>query len=616
MTHLRPLTASLAALLLAASAASAKDYPVNYPDSTSTGTTYQRWVRSVTLASETAPVHSSTFTTGESGTTHPLYSDLTGAGVFAAAPGSKVKPSVDYSGQWMHAYLYIDYNNDGSFQAPDSALTSPGELVSYSYYKGSNSAGEELTNSNILTMPPFTIPEGTAPGVYRARFVVDWDAVDPGGSASIVENGGGIIDVALVIASSIETATIGSHYDTDSVKILGYDLKPLGTSGKAFECLPLNVITRPDAHIGSITVTAATDLPASHGNPSQWVFSVDPSGFFRGNGVIPSEYIQPMSLTISASAAQGAEEMPYASEGYHLIWNDEFNAPDGSHPSPEYYETPDRLNAAWNRFISSRPDLMVMKDGNLMMYCKPNPDPTEQDDREMVSGAIRTRNHFSLKCGRIEARMKVHGHWGSFPAFWLMPNTQPDGWPVSGEIDIFESINNKYTAFGTIHTGRQANQDLSTSAYQFDTDINDWHVYGLEWDESNLRFYVDGIQRGHLTPQNVKQGLWPFNEQQFYFILNQSVGNGGWASAPDTSWTYQTEVDWVRAYQLDGQEATGAMTYAADPWAGLDLPSADKPATGPETLFNLQGIAVDRSAAAPGIYILRSGSSATKILIR
>lgn len=617
MINLRLPAISFAAMILAASAASAKDYPVNFPDGTATGTTHARWVRSVTLSTEGSKPHAFTFPLTESGDTHTLYHDLMTEGVFVAGPGSEVRPSVDYSGSWMHAYLYIDFDNDGAFRAPDSTLTDLGELVSYSYYKGANSAGQELTNSNTLSMPPFKIPESTATGVYRARFVVDWDAVEPGGSASITDNGGSIADVSLLVTASTATASLSIDAPADEVKILGYDLKPLGATTPAFECLPVNVITHNDAHVGSLTVTASTSAPASHGNPTEWTFGIDPSILFMGNGVIPSDYILPVSLAISASAAPGAEEMPYASEGYHLIWNDEFNAPDGSHPSPEYYEIPERYNSAWNRFISSRPDVMVMNDGNLQMYCRPNPDPSGADDREMVSGAIRTRNHFSFKHGRCEARMKVYGYTGSFPAFWLMPDTQPDGWPVSGEIDIFESINNKWTAFATIHTGKWANNDVSTSAYQFNVDINQWHVYGVEWDDNNLRFFVDGVQRGNLTPQNVKEGLWPFNEQQFYIILNQSVGNGGWAANPDINHTYLTEVDWVRVYQLDGQSATGAMTYPSDPWtAGTDLPAADSPAAGPDAYYNLQGIAVDPATAAPGIYIRRHGSEVSKILVR
>lgn len=66
-------------------------------------------------------------------------------------------------------------------------------------------------------------------------------------------------------------------------------------------------------------------------------------------------------------------------EGYTLVWHDEFNAPGPAAPSSDLYVTPDRSNAAWARFISSRPGLMVVEDGVLKMYCRPNTSPDAAD---------------------------------------------------------------------------------------------------------------------------------------------------------------------------------------------------------------------------------------------
>lgn len=252
---------------------------------------------------------------------------------------------------------------------------------------------------------------------------------------------------------------------------------------------------------------------------------------------------------------------PSAADGYRLIWHDEFDAPDGTAPSARAYETPARSRAAWARFISPRKDLMVIQDGVLRMYCRPNNPAADGDTTVMVSGAIQTRNHFSLLHGRIEARIRVDGYPGSFPAFWMMPVKSPGGWPTSGEIDIFESINAQDRAYATLHTGRVAGEDFNTPGYAVDTTIDDWHVYGVEWTSGSISFYLDGVKRGEVTPATIKGGLWPFNEQEFYIILNQSVGmKGGWAMPPDTTHTYLTEVDWVRVYQRPGSTSTGAST--------------------------------------------------------
>lgn len=273
----------------------------------------------------------------------------------------------------------------------------------------------------------------------------------------------------------------------------------------------------------------------------------------------------PFALLMLGAAACSAKQDTKDAEAneYTLIWHDEFDAEGETYPSTAAYEVPARSGATWSRFISDRKDLMEISDGVLHMYCRPNPveERNEQNPGAMVSGAIQTKGHFSFKCGRVEARMRVEGFTGSFPAFWLMPENQPGGWPTAGEIDIFESINDEDVAYATIHTGFEANQDFNTPGYKEPTTIGDWHVYGVDWTPDSMKFTIDGKVYGTLTPETVIEKLWPFNESEFYIILNQSVGKeGGWAAAADTTHTYLTEVDWVRVYQRAGEASTGSST--------------------------------------------------------
>ncbi len=134
------------------------------------------------------------------------------ANQFFVKPGETVTASVTYSGSWMHAYAYIDYDNNGKFEAfvnDDLSIAEGCDLVSFSFYGGSdnnngkNSAGTSISGNerNTLAMPSFTVPAGTKPGFYRMRYKVDWNSIDPAGcvdqSNSILANGGGIIDVML-----------------------------------------------------------------------------------------------------------------------------------------------------------------------------------------------------------------------------------------------------------------------------------------------------------------------------------------------------------------------------------------------------------------------------------
>lgn len=126
---------------------------------------------------------------------------------FTARPGETLTPAVDYNGTWMHAYLYIDYNNDGEFftsLADNGGAAADSELVSFTYYNGKNSKGVSSSDNPGMNMPSFTLPSDLAPGMYRLRFKVDWNNADAKGSPgdantdnSVAKNGGMMADFML-----------------------------------------------------------------------------------------------------------------------------------------------------------------------------------------------------------------------------------------------------------------------------------------------------------------------------------------------------------------------------------------------------------------------------------
>lgn len=132
--------------------------------------------------------------------------------VFKAKAGNTVTANVSYVGSWMHTYVYLDRNNDGLFSYGVDAndyLDTTTDLMAYSAYRqassgnGRNSAGQVITNMDCITAPAFTIPADLKPGIYRMRYKVDWNELDPGGRITsdnpILGNGGGIVDVLLNI---------------------------------------------------------------------------------------------------------------------------------------------------------------------------------------------------------------------------------------------------------------------------------------------------------------------------------------------------------------------------------------------------------------------------------
>ena len=178
----------------------------------------QRYVRSITMNGGTSPFSVSVYST----TRQAVYVDKTDH-VFEAYAGEEIQPVVNWAGEWMHGYLYIDYDKDYTFSytlGSDDYPTADGELVSYTFYSpsdsqwGKNSKGETTENNSRLDdVPSFTLPESLAPGEYRVRLKIDWCHLDPCGHPdeipnTLTGNGGNIVDFTLRIGERPATYTV------------------------------------------------------------------------------------------------------------------------------------------------------------------------------------------------------------------------------------------------------------------------------------------------------------------------------------------------------------------------------------------------------------------------
>lgn len=178
----------------------------------------QRYVRSITMNGGTSPFSVSVYST----TRQAVYVDKTDH-VLEAYAGEDIQPVVNWAGEWMHGYLYIDYDKDYTFSytlGSDDYPTADGELVSYTFYSpsgsqwGKNSKGETTENNSRLDdVPSFTLPESLAPGEYRVRLKIDWCHLDPCGHPdeipnTLTGNGGNIVDFTLRIVERPATYTV------------------------------------------------------------------------------------------------------------------------------------------------------------------------------------------------------------------------------------------------------------------------------------------------------------------------------------------------------------------------------------------------------------------------
>ena len=142
------------------------------------------------------------------------YEDHTADEPFTVEAGSELTASFDYTGEWMHSFVYIDFDNDGDFSYKEGQWDQTGtDLVAFSFYSldsnpkndasGYNSVGDELTGDarNTYVAPSFKAPAKA--GEYRIRFKFDWNCILPGGSSSILSDGGGVWDATLKVVEPV-----------------------------------------------------------------------------------------------------------------------------------------------------------------------------------------------------------------------------------------------------------------------------------------------------------------------------------------------------------------------------------------------------------------------------
>ena len=182
---------------------------------------------------------------------------------FPSYAGASVSFSdFDFKGEWMHAYIYVDYDNDGTFNTTVNADgTTGGELVSFTFYSatdagtGVNSLGETVSNYTIPMvdyLPAFTLPSDLEDGDYRVRVKIDWCHLDPCGHPSesankLTTNGGCIADFTMTIseANGVEftEAEVAQVYAADGViYINGYEgaVKVVNVAGQVIKDVNVN----------------------------------------------------------------------------------------------------------------------------------------------------------------------------------------------------------------------------------------------------------------------------------------------------------------------------------------------------------------------------------------
>ena len=175
---------------------------------------------------------------------------------------------------------------------------------------------------------------------------------------------------------------------------------------------------------------------------------------------------------------------------------------------------------------------------------------------DFTSGRIQTHNKLGFKYGRLEARIKVTGGQGVWPAFWAMGAKLGDGntfWPRCGELDIAEwRGQDTGTVNGTMHMSRAYGGAGLTAAATLSSPSSNFHTYTLDWAPDRVSWYVDDTLFHTVIRDEVKAPtLWPFNDEQF-LLLNLAMG-GNFVGSVDSSVNGAAmTVDYVKYFSVNG----------------------------------------------------------------
>jgi len=170
-----------------------------------------------------------------------------------------------------------------------------------------------------------------------------------------------------------------------------------------------------------------------------------------------------------------------------------------------------------------------------------------------TSASINTLGKASWKYGRIEVSSKIPKGLGVWPAIWMMGvNRSQVHWPACGEIDVMEFVgHDSASIFGTIHYAKEGGEGHGSSHNKIETirPYDDFHLYALEWDSTELKiFFDDKLYHSFKIENATIKNDNPFRKP-FYLLLNLALG-GEWGGEIDDAILPQSFlIDYVRVYQ-------------------------------------------------------------------
>ena len=258
-----------------------------------------------------------------------------------------------------------------------------------------------------------------------------------------------------------------------------------------------------------------------------------------------------ISLPCLCFAADTVEKPP---KQWKLAWRDEFRKLD-----LRKWNVLVREHSKHNELQYYLPDEVYVENGRLLLRSRIR----DFGSMHYTSGRVESKAAWTY--GRFEIRARLPSGKGLWPAHWLYPQNRnwpmeyvmaeavangkerliPEARPWYSEIDIMEFLGHEpNVVYGTLHYYTfDGQKKTSSGTWKRQIDFSkDFHLFALEWEPQQLRWFIDG-KLIHSTTNGIPH-------TPHYLILNTAVG-GAWPGNPDETTVFPQfhEIDYVRVYQ-------------------------------------------------------------------
>ncbi|MDE0451757.1 MAG: glycoside hydrolase family 16 protein [Gammaproteobacteria bacterium] len=297
----------------------------------------------------------------------------------------------------------------------------------------------------------------------------------------------------------------------------------------------------------------------------------------------------------SAPAEDGNQPaVPPTPNGWNLVWSDEF---DGSSLDASKWNIQTGDGTAegipgWgnNELQNYQAANVSVFSGNLIITARRE----NAGGLEYTSGRINTDGKLDIRYGRVEASIHAARGQGMWSAFWMLPTDSAYGtWAAGGEIDIMEVFSRDPTPFAqaALHYGMA--WPLNTFKYQKHMEVDPadgFHVYALEWDAQEIRWFVDGTHYYTVrnstywnyyldtaTNAHVNGGDSAPFDQPFHLLLNLAVGGYLPGAPTPDALPAELRVDYVRVYEctINTNTGVGCASFADSTGPTVTTPLPD-----------------------------------------